>query len=101
MKPITINTLNNFKKKGERITCLTCYDSSFTRILEEAGIELLLVGDSLGNVLQGHANTLPVTIDNMVYHAACVTRSLFSKPRYSCMCTFRSHPAINTASWWV
>ncbi len=53
---------------GEKIAILTCYDSSFATLLENAGVDILLVGDSLGNVLQGEENTLPVTLDDMVYH---------------------------------
>jgi 3-methyl-2-oxobutanoate hydroxymethyltransferase len=63
------------KQRGERIACLTCYDASLCRLLERAGVEVLLVGDSLGMVVQGHATTLPVTIDQMVYHTACVIRA--------------------------
>jgi 3-methyl-2-oxobutanoate hydroxymethyltransferase len=62
------------KSRGERIVSLTCYDASFARLLDAAGVDLLLVGDSLGMVLQGHATTVPVTVDQMVYHTACVAR---------------------------
>jgi 3-methyl-2-oxobutanoate hydroxymethyltransferase len=72
---ISISTLTAMKQRGERIACLTCYDASFCRLLERAGVEVLLVGDSLGMVVQGHATTLPVTIDQMVYHTGCVTRA--------------------------
>lgn len=71
---ITITSLNAMKMKAEPITCLTCYDASFTQILEDAGVEVLLVGDSLGNVIQGHDSTLPVKVTDMAYHAACVAR---------------------------
>lgn len=71
---ITLTTLDNLKAKHEPITCLTCYDASFTRILEAAGVEVLLVGDSLGNVIQGHDSTLPVTVADVAYHSACVAR---------------------------
>jgi 3-methyl-2-oxobutanoate hydroxymethyltransferase len=64
------------KRAGERIACLTCYDASFARLLEQAGVEVVLVGDSLGNVIQGHGSTVPVTLDDMVYHSACVTRAV-------------------------
>ena len=60
--------------KGEKIAVLTCYDASFATLLEAQGVEVLLVGDSLGMVLQGHETTLPVTLDDMVYHTACVAR---------------------------
>jgi 3-methyl-2-oxobutanoate hydroxymethyltransferase len=74
-KPMTVATLAHLKTAGERIACLTCYDASFTQLLESAGVEVLLVGDSLGNVLQGHDSTLPVTVADMAYHAACVARA--------------------------
>jgi 3-methyl-2-oxobutanoate hydroxymethyltransferase len=59
---------------GDKITMLTCYDAAFASVLEEAGVETLLVGDSLGMVLQGQASTVPVLLDEMVYHTACVAR---------------------------
>jgi 3-methyl-2-oxobutanoate hydroxymethyltransferase len=59
---------------GDKITMLTCYDASFAALLEAAGVETLLIGDSLGNVLQGHETTLPVTLRDIVYHTACVAR---------------------------
>jgi 3-methyl-2-oxobutanoate hydroxymethyltransferase len=71
---ITSSSLTTMKTSGERIACLTCYDAAFTRVLETAGVEVLLVGDSLGMVLQGQRTTVPVTLDHMVYHAACVSR---------------------------
>src|SRR5690606_15489930 len=72
---ITLSTLNALKRKGEKFTCLTAYDSSFTRQACQAGVETLLVGDSLGMVLQGHDSTLPVTLEQMAYHTACVHRA--------------------------
>jgi 3-methyl-2-oxobutanoate hydroxymethyltransferase len=74
MKQITVTTLASMKRKDEKIAVLTCYDASFTTVLENAGVEVLLVGDSLGMVIQGRDSTLPVTVDEMVYHAACVAR---------------------------
>jgi len=74
-KSITVSTLTSMKDRGERIASLTCYDASFCRLLEDAGVELLLVGDSLGMVIQGQETTLPVILDQMVYHSACVARS--------------------------
>jgi 3-methyl-2-oxobutanoate hydroxymethyltransferase len=71
---ITLHTLQRMAQEGEKIAMLTCYDASFAALLEEAGVESLLVGDSLGNVLQGHESTLPVTLRDMVYHTACVAR---------------------------
>ena len=76
MKKVTINTLKKMKQAGERITMLTAYDASFARLLDRAGIDVLLVGDSLGMVMQGHDSTLPVTMDQMVYHCACVRRGV-------------------------
>jgi len=71
---ITLPKLQKLHADGVKIAMLTCYDSSFAALLEEAGVECLLVGDSLGNVLQGHDSTLPVTIEDMAYHTACVAR---------------------------
>lgn len=62
------------KQRGEKISCLTAYDASFSALIDKAGIDILLVGDSLGMVIQGQSTTVPVTIDDMTYHAACVTR---------------------------
>lgn len=71
---ITVPRILKMKQRGEMITCLTAYDYSFARILDEAGVELLLVGDSLGCVVQGNPNTLAVTMDEMVYHTRLVER---------------------------
>jgi len=71
---ITLTTLQKMAQEGIRIAMLTCYDASFAVVLEEAGVDSLLIGDSLGNVLQGHETTLPVTLRDMVYHTACVAR---------------------------
>jgi len=71
---ITVPHILKMKQRGERITCLTAYDYSFARILDEAGVEILLVGDSLGCVIQGGANTLAVTMDEMIYHSRLVAR---------------------------
>jgi 3-methyl-2-oxobutanoate hydroxymethyltransferase len=71
---ITLSTLHKMTQDGDKITMLTCYDASFAALLETAGVDTLLIGDSLGNVLQGHETTLPVTLRDMVYHTACVAR---------------------------
>ncbi|MGZ8480537.1 MAG: 3-methyl-2-oxobutanoate hydroxymethyltransferase [Candidatus Binatia bacterium] len=71
---ITVPHIVKMKQRGEMITCLTAYDYSFARILDEAGVEMLLVGDSLGCVVQGGANTLAVTMDEMIYHTRLVVR---------------------------
>jgi len=70
----TLTKLQTMRSKGEKIAVLTCYDASFATLLEAQGIDVLLVGDSLGMVLQGHETTLPVTLDDMAYHTACVAR---------------------------
>jgi 3-methyl-2-oxobutanoate hydroxymethyltransferase len=72
---ITSATLAALKRRGERIACLTCYDAAFARLLEVAGVDVLLVGDSLGMVLQGQPTTVPVKLEHMVYHSACVSRA--------------------------
>lgn len=74
MSQITLTRLLKKKADGERFAVLTCYDATFARLLNAADIEVLLVGDSLGMVLQGRDSTLPVSIDDMVYHTACVRR---------------------------
>jgi 3-methyl-2-oxobutanoate hydroxymethyltransferase len=73
-KPITLHRLRAMHAAGEKIAMLTCYDASFARLLDAAGVEVLLVGDSLGMVLQGHASTVPVSLDEMAYHTQCVAR---------------------------
>ena len=73
---ITINTLKSLKQKGEKIAVLTSYDASFAKVSEQAGVEVLLVGDSLGMVVQGKADTIPVTVDEVIYHTANVTRAV-------------------------
>ena len=70
----TLSKLQAMCSKGEKIAALTCYDASFAALLEAQGVDILLVGDSLGMVLQGHETTLPVTLDDMVYHTASVAR---------------------------
>ncbi|MBU4318564.1 MAG: 3-methyl-2-oxobutanoate hydroxymethyltransferase [Proteobacteria bacterium] len=74
--PITIPKLFQMKKEGNKITALTAYDYPFARILDETGIHIILVGDSMGNVIQGKANTLPVTMDEMIYHTKMVSRGV-------------------------
>ena len=74
MMRTTLTTLHNMARDGEKIAALTCYDASFAQLLEQAGVDILLVGDSLGMVLQGRESTLPVTLADMVYHVECVAR---------------------------
>lgn len=71
---VTLKTLKDLRTRGEKFTCLTAYDAGFAEIVSTAGVEVLLVGDSLGMVLQGHDSTLPVTMRDMVYHTECVRR---------------------------
>jgi 3-methyl-2-oxobutanoate hydroxymethyltransferase len=71
---VTIHTLRAMKERGDRIAVLTAYDATFARLLDEAGVDVLLVGDSLGMVVQGHETTLPVTLDEMIYHCRAVVR---------------------------
>jgi 3-methyl-2-oxobutanoate hydroxymethyltransferase len=73
-KPITLHRLRELHAAGEKIAMLTCYDAAFARVLDEAGADSLLVGDSLGNVLQGRSSTLGVSIEEMAYHTGCVAR---------------------------
>lgn len=75
-KPVTLTALARMKAEGAKIACLTAYDASFAALLDEAGVDLVLVGDSLGNVIQGHATTVPVTVDDIVYHTRNVARGL-------------------------
>jgi len=72
---VTVPKLQAMRDAGERIAMLTCYDASFSALCERAGVDTVLIGDSLGNVLQGHTTTLPVTIDDIAYHTACVARA--------------------------
>lgn len=74
MKAVTIKTLNDIKHAGDKFAVLTAYDSAFARQLELAGIEALLIGDSLGNVVLGYDSTVPVSMDDMVHHTAAVAR---------------------------
>jgi len=73
-KPVTLRRLRDMHASGEKIAMLTCYDAAFARVLDDAGVDSLLVGDSLGMVLQGRASTLAVSIDEMAYHTGCVAR---------------------------
>ena len=72
--PVTVKSLLEMRSAGHKLSCLTCYDASFARLLESAGVEVLLVGDSLGMVVQGQESTLPVTLDEMIYHTRNVAR---------------------------
>ncbi len=73
-KPITLHRLREMHTQGEKITMLTAYDATFARLVDEAGVDCILVGDSLGMIVQGHSSTVPVSLDEMVYHTRCVAR---------------------------
>jgi 3-methyl-2-oxobutanoate hydroxymethyltransferase len=93
---VTSIALLRLKQRGEKITCVTSYDASFTRLLEQAGVEVLLVGDSLGMVIQGHESTLPVRMADMIYHTACVARAGRSALRVVDM-PFMSYSSVDRA----
>jgi 3-methyl-2-oxobutanoate hydroxymethyltransferase len=76
MAKITTSTLQNMKKQGEKISTITAYDASFAKLFDQAGIHAILIGDSLGMVLQGQDDTLPVDIEHMAYHTQCVKRGV-------------------------
>ena len=76
VKRVTTHVLNEMKLRGEKIAMLTAYDYSIAKILDEAEIDVILVGDSASNVMAGFDTTLPITLDNMIYHAASVVRAV-------------------------
>ena len=73
-KPITLHRLREMHAQGEKITMLTAYDATFARLIDDAGVDCILVGDSLGMLVQGHGSTVPVSLDEMAYHTRCVAR---------------------------
>ena len=73
-KLITLSTINKLKKEGKKFTCLTAYESTMASVISKSGVDIILVGDSLGMVIQGHESTLPVTMDQLIYHLECVVR---------------------------
>lgn len=75
-RTVTVPGLAAMKARGEKIVVLTAYDALFARTLDEAGVDVVLVGDSLGMVIQGHGSTLPVSLDDMVYHSRCAARGI-------------------------
>ncbi len=75
-KPLTLTDFRHMRETGEKIACLTAYDASFAALEDQAAVDLVLVGDSLGMVLQGHGSTVPVTIDDIIYHSCAVARGL-------------------------
>lgn len=76
IKRVTTHVIQEMKTRGEKISCLTAYDYSMAGIVDAAGVELILVGDSASNVMAGHETTLPITIDQMIYHASSVVRAV-------------------------
>jgi 3-methyl-2-oxobutanoate hydroxymethyltransferase len=76
IKKVTTHTLQQLKNKGEKISMITAYDYSFAKIFDAVGIEIILVGDSASNVMAGHETTVPITLDQMIYHAQCVVRGI-------------------------
>ncbi|MDH5648698.1 MAG: 3-methyl-2-oxobutanoate hydroxymethyltransferase [Gammaproteobacteria bacterium] len=75
-KTVTVATLKEMKKQGEKIACLTAYDYSFASLIDDAGMDLIMVGDSLGMVMQGYDSTIPVTLEDMAYHSRCVANGV-------------------------
>ncbi len=73
---VTIKVIEQMKSEGEKISMLTAYDYTFAKIIDEAGIDIILVGDSASNVMAGHETTLPITLDQMIYHASSVIRAV-------------------------
>ncbi len=75
-RKVTTHTLQEMKSAGEKITMLTAYDFSLAKLVDKAGVDIILVGDSASNVMAGHATTVPITLDHMIYHAQCVERAV-------------------------
>jgi len=94
--PVSLATLARMKEQGEKIASLTCYDASFAALVDEADVDLVLVGDSLGMVIQGHDTTVPVTMDDMVYHCKAVARGLH-RPLLMADLPFASYPTRDVA----
>lgn len=94
--PVTLATLQSMKAAGEKIAALTCYDASFAVLCDAAGAEVVLVGDSLGMVIQGHDTTVPVTMDDIVYHCRAVARGLH-RPFLMADLPFMSYPSKDQA----
>ena len=94
--PVTLGTLARMKAQGEKIACLTCYDASFAVLLDAADVDVVLVGDSLGMVIQGRETTVAVTMDHMVYHCAAVARGMH-RPFLIADLPFMSYPTKERA----
>jgi 3-methyl-2-oxobutanoate hydroxymethyltransferase len=94
--PVTLTTLHKMRDEREPIACLTCYDASMAVLVDEANVELALVGDSLGMVIQGHDTTVPVTVDEIIYHTRAVARGLH-RPFLVADLPFMSYPSPEQA----
>ena len=94
--PVTLSTLAQMKARGEKIACLTCYDASFAVLVDAADTDIVLVGDSLGMVIQGHDTTVPVTMNDVVYHCRAVARGLH-RPFLVADLPFMSYPSKEQA----
>src|SRR3954447_20021904 len=94
--PVTLSTLAKMKATGEKIASLTCYDASFAALLDAADVDVVLVGDSLGMVIQGHSTTVPVTMNDVVYHCRAVSRALH-RPFLMADLPFMSYPSKDDA----
>ena len=94
--PVTLSTLARMKADGQKIASLTCYDASFAVLLDEADVDVVLVGDSMGMVIQGHDTTVPVTMDDIVYHCRAVARGLH-RPFLMADLPFMSYPSKERA----
>src|SRR4051812_38777424 len=94
--PVTLTTLANMKAKGEKIASLTCYDASFAALVDESDADVVLVGDSMGMVIQGHRTTVPATMDHIVYHCGAVARGL-NRPFLMADMPFMSYPSKDHA----
>jgi 3-methyl-2-oxobutanoate hydroxymethyltransferase len=94
--PVTLATLHKMREDREPIACLTCYDASFAVLLDDAGVDVVLVGDSLGMVIQGHDTTVPVTVDDVIYHCRAVSRGLH-RPFLVADLPFMSYPSPEQA----
>jgi 3-methyl-2-oxobutanoate hydroxymethyltransferase len=95
-QPVTLSTLARMKADGHKIASLTCYDASFAVLLDEADVDVVLVGDSMGMVIQGHDTTVPVTMDHIVYHTRAVARGLH-RPFLIADLPFMSYPSKDRA----
>ena len=100
-KPLTLHRLREMHAAGQPIAMLTCYDACFARLLDAAGVDCLLVGDSLGMVLQGAASTLPVTLTEMAYHTRCVAQGNLHEGHLSLVRQARAHGLPVVASIFV